>query len=557
MWSVFFVFLSYLDRNLVKGDFPSPSLGVGDEAGEVFYMFNGTFCAKSARVGAHDLHQVSDGVEEVRSVRDPRGGLLDCAVVSSPMEVKSFMHVCRLGLRDRRRRAQPRDWESWPADVATAKARCRAFWRAKLGPGPVRASPAPQGQTAGAERGESQDVGGARTAPRRTKRGFTYPGTLWCGAGNNAEHYDHLGEFADTDSCCREHDHCPYVIQPFSSRYGYRNFRWHTICHCDCDNALKACLRKVNDTSSRVVGQAFFNVIQVPCFEFRYEEQCVERLWYGWCQRYEKVPIAVAQESVTYDFGGIEVINELTIAPPARKDEEEEGARAPATATQAPPALGHMVTAAEDFIKVLATVSTSQSTAAESAKEEREQGAEQKKNKKTSRKKNKKNKNKKKKKGKGKRRRQGITDVSKLEGVGSIPRSVSPADGSLAKSDFLEDPGRYDHKGRFAAPRDGFLDAGGRDDPFNDVMQDEPLGATPAGTRTPPPPRAVEMAAGEPVPRGAQQSNGGLPPAPPGKSTPRPPKSKRPRSKESRGKKRRKTPRNSTNPTKEGTHILV
>uniref|UniRef100_W5MF14 phospholipase A2 n=1 Tax=Lepisosteus oculatus TaxID=7918 RepID=W5MF14_LEPOC len=315
-------------------------------------MFNGTFCAKSARVGAHDLHQVPDGVEEVRSVRDPRGGLLDCAVVSSPMEVKSFMHVCRLGLRDRR-----------------------------------RASPAPQGQTAGAERGESQDVGGARTAPRRTKRGFTYPGTLWCGAGNNAEHYDHLGEFADTDSCCREHDHCPYVIQPFSSRYGYRNFRWHTICHCDCDNALKACLRKVNDTSSRVVGQAFFNVIQVPCFEFRYEEQCVERLWYGWCQRYEKVPIAVAQESVTYDFGGIEVIDELTIAPPARKDEEEEGARAPATATQAPPALGHMVTAAEDFIKVLATVSTSQSTVAESAKEEREQGAEQKKNKKTSRKK--------------------------------------------------------------------------------------------------------------------------------------------------------------------------
>lgn len=44
---------------------------------------------------------------------------------------------------------------------------------------------------------------------------------------------------------------------------------------------LKDCLRKVNDTSSRVVGQAFFNVIGVPCFEFAYEEQCAERHWYG------------------------------------------------------------------------------------------------------------------------------------------------------------------------------------------------------------------------------------------------------------------------------------
>lgn len=44
---------------------------------------------------------------------------------------------------------------------------------------------------------------------------------------------------------------------------------------------LRSCLRKVNDTASRVVGQAFFNVIGVPCFEFKYEEQCAERHWYG------------------------------------------------------------------------------------------------------------------------------------------------------------------------------------------------------------------------------------------------------------------------------------
>lgn len=44
---------------------------------------------------------------------------------------------------------------------------------------------------------------------------------------------------------------------------------------------LRACLREVNDTSSRVVGQAFFNVIGVPCFDFGFEEQCAERHWYG------------------------------------------------------------------------------------------------------------------------------------------------------------------------------------------------------------------------------------------------------------------------------------
>ncbi|KAF4085876.1 hypothetical protein AMELA_G00099940 [Ameiurus melas] len=116
---------------------------------------------------------------------------------------------------------------------------------------------------------------------RRSKRGLTYPGTLWCGAGNIADNYDQLGEFAETDECCRTHDHCPHVIHSFSSKYGFTNFKWHSISHCDCDDAMKRCLRAVNDTSSRVVGQAFFNVIEAPCFEISLEEQCVERHWYG------------------------------------------------------------------------------------------------------------------------------------------------------------------------------------------------------------------------------------------------------------------------------------
>ncbi|XP_007485661.1 protein PROCA1 [Monodelphis domestica] len=140
-------------------------------------------------------------------------------------------------------------------------------------------------------------------APHRVKRGFTYPGTLWCGAGNNAESYEQLGEYVETDRCCRAHDQCQHVIHPFAVGYGHHNFRWHTISHCDCDERLKECLRQADDDASRAVGQAFFNVIRAPCFELTPEEQCVERYWYGWCKNYGPVPRAVLREPILYEFG--------------------------------------------------------------------------------------------------------------------------------------------------------------------------------------------------------------------------------------------------------------
>ncbi|KAM6192247.1 protein PROCA1 [Sarcoramphus papa] len=152
--------------------------------------------------------------------------------------------------------------------------------------------------------GAAPGTGAAPPGRPRARRGLTYPGTLWCGAGSNADAYEQLGEHRDTDRCCRDHDHCQHVIHPFTARYGYRNLRWHTISHCDCDRRLKECLRRVNDTASRVVGQAFFNVIQVPCFEFVYKEECVEPYLYVWCKAYNTVAIAVPREPVLYEFGG-------------------------------------------------------------------------------------------------------------------------------------------------------------------------------------------------------------------------------------------------------------
>ncbi|XP_040388464.1 protein PROCA1 [Cygnus olor] len=152
--------------------------------------------------------------------------------------------------------------------------------------------------------GAAPSPGAAPPGRPRARRGLTYPGTLWCGAGSNADAYEQLGEHRDTDRCCRDHDHCQHVIHPFTARYGYRNLRWHTISHCDCDRRLKECLQQVNDTASRVVGQAFFNVIRVPCFEFAYKEECVEPYLYVWCKAYNTVAVAVPREPVLYEFGG-------------------------------------------------------------------------------------------------------------------------------------------------------------------------------------------------------------------------------------------------------------
>lgn len=48
-------------------------------------------------------------------------------------------------------------------------------------------------------------------------------GTKWCGSGNIAENYDDLGEYKDTDYCCREHDSCPDYIEAKGTKHGLTN----------------------------------------------------------------------------------------------------------------------------------------------------------------------------------------------------------------------------------------------------------------------------------------------------------------------------------------------
>lgn len=172
MWSVFFVFLSYLDRNFVRGDF----LSAEKESKEALFLLNFTQCVKVS-TGAEGflLYQVSDGAEVVSSTVSPAGKLLGCSVVASPPEVKSFTHECSAQATEPRARSHELDARY--ARVDEAKATCREF-----------------------EQRSSREPGRQEEVLRRSKRGFTYPGTLWCGAGNMADHYDQLGAFSSLQS---------------------------------------------------------------------------------------------------------------------------------------------------------------------------------------------------------------------------------------------------------------------------------------------------------------------------------------------------------------------
>lgn len=166
------------------------------------------------------------------------------------------------------------------------------------------------------------------------------------------------------------------------------------------------------------------------------------------------------REAVPYDYGGIDVIDELTVAPPRRKENpkkisEEEP---PVTPSPAPspgePSLGNVVTAAEDFIKVLATVSTSQSSNAESDKDTT-QSSEKKKKKKKARRKQKG-------KGKGRKRKQ-KAEVKTEEGA---------AEEVLSLSNFIHESNRRNQSNTNGVDE---FELRRKDEPSNEVMKDEPV----------------------------------------------------------------------------------
>ncbi|KAF0303354.1 Phospholipase A2 [Amphibalanus amphitrite] len=119
-----------------------------------------------------------------------------------------------------------------------------------------------------------------------------FPGTKWCGDGDIAANYSDLGVFAETDKCCREHDHCPAWIPGFGTNetIGLHNPSPFTRCACECDQQLSQCLREVGSPVATAVGTMFDNILQVKCY--RQDFPIVSCLRYGGlfdrsCQEYE------------------------------------------------------------------------------------------------------------------------------------------------------------------------------------------------------------------------------------------------------------------------------
>lgn len=89
------------------------------------------------------------------------------------------------------------------------------------------------------------------------------------------------GLFRGPDRCCREHDQCWAQITALQFNYGIRNYRLHTVSHCDCDARFRRCLLAINDTVSNIIGVTFFNLLEVPCFVLEESEECVQWHWWG------------------------------------------------------------------------------------------------------------------------------------------------------------------------------------------------------------------------------------------------------------------------------------
>lgn len=127
-----------------------------------------------------------------------------------------------------------------------------------------------------------------------------FPGTKWCGKGDLAQCYEDLGDDQELDMCCRDHDCCPLVIPPFSSRFGVFNYRFHSLLHCDCDQRFRGCLRQSVSTMANMIGKIYFNILGSKCFDFEETEVCVKRSWWGQCQKFEKQTTAVLKSQVSF-----------------------------------------------------------------------------------------------------------------------------------------------------------------------------------------------------------------------------------------------------------------
>ncbi|AWP06803.1 putative group 3 secretory phospholipase A2-like [Scophthalmus maximus] len=154
----------------------------------------------------------------------------------------------------------------------------------------------------------------------RRKRGWLFPGTLWCGKGSEAVRYEDLGMFENADRCCREHDHCSHIIPSFTVNYGVFNSHFYTLSHCDCDLRFRRCLLDVNDTIASMVGYSFFSILRIPCFDLKQQKGCTQMYWWGMCKEAKEAPFAIFMSPLPYNSSDVTTPKQSRCCGSRRRD---------------------------------------------------------------------------------------------------------------------------------------------------------------------------------------------------------------------------------------------
>ncbi|XP_058445431.1 uncharacterized protein LOC131426591 [Malaya genurostris] len=113
-----------------------------------------------------------------------------------------------------------------------------------------------------------------------------YPGTVWCGDGNQAKSENDIGFFYMTDACCRAHDLCPMSVSAGDRFDRLKNNGFFTRSHCDCDKQFYNCLKNANSLVSSQIGYTYFNLLKPQCFRHEHPKVGCSKKKKGKCLTY-------------------------------------------------------------------------------------------------------------------------------------------------------------------------------------------------------------------------------------------------------------------------------
>ncbi|XP_072456000.1 group 3 secretory phospholipase A2 [Notamacropus eugenii] len=259
------------------------------------FSWSSTFChlAVPRTVPASPLQSLSflsrapSGLALFHASWDEQGHLLECAFWEGATVVQPYQTACAQARGGKTSSGIFAHTPSPPLQRAVAALQERQDACSR-----TEEEPPSTGSEEIKERAEREEKLQVAAGHRRVKRGWTMPGTLWCGVGDSAANSTDLGLFQGPDLCCRDHDLCEHNIEPFQYNYGIRNYHFHTISHCDCDSRFHSCLQSQQDAISDFVGTTFFNLLEIPCFVLEEKEECIQWYWWGGCKKHGPIPRA-------------------------------------------------------------------------------------------------------------------------------------------------------------------------------------------------------------------------------------------------------------------------